>query len=520
MYRAAASAPARIAPVSARAQVVARFGVPLLALLTVALAAGVGAAVGLGASPIYALAGTAALAFLVFSLLEPQLAVLATVTLGIGRIWDVATNLHGAPPVAMGLLALLFALLAWRVFKTQGRGLVTTTTAGLILLYPAVLSLAALFAHDVNVALDVVSDTARDLLLLLLVANLLTTRSWLRWTIWAVVGLGALLSALAVYQGLTGNFSQTFFGVAQAERMQIIDVVNRPRVSGPFGDPNVFAQYLLVFAALALFRAMDERSLLLRLAGLAALGLNLAALLYTFSRGAIIALALTVLVVCVLRRISLKTLLVMAALGTALVLAAPDNFTSRLTTLSSFLPGEGAENPVQEISFRGRLSENLAGVLMFFDYPVLGAGPGNYPGLYQQYAADIGLEYRSTERTTHNLFLQLAAETGALGLGLFLSIVAAVVRDLRRAAELFRRVGDALSASLADSLLLALAAFLSAGLFLSLDYPRGLWLLVALAVAARRIAGEAIARGASPAAVAVPGDGRPSAALPSRRLAS
>ena len=58
----------------------------------------------------------------------------------------------------------------------------------------------------------------------------------------------------------------------------------------------------------------------------------------------------------------------------------------------------------------------IVGLQMFADHPILGVGLGNYPLLYQQYSQRLGIDLRSEIRQAHNLYLEVAAETGLLGL--------------------------------------------------------------------------------------------------------
>lgn len=62
---------------------------------------------------------------------------------------------------------------------------------------------------------------------------------------------------------------------------------------------------------------------------------------------------------------------------------------------------------------------------MFLDKPVLGVGPGEYYRLYQVYKqrfSDLP-EFEYQKENAHNYFLQLAGETGLVGLGGFLAVL-------------------------------------------------------------------------------------------------
>ena len=76
---------------------------------------------------------------------------------------------------------------------------------------------------------------------------------------------------------------------------------------------------------------------------------------------------------------------------------------------------------------RGRLPWWQAGAAMFRDHPVVGAGLGRYPRLMGSYGGGPSRE------NTHNLFLQLLAETGLVGFTAFMAVCGSICLALARA---------------------------------------------------------------------------------------
>jgi O-antigen ligase len=121
-----------------------------------------------------------------------------------------------------------------------------------------------------------------------------------------------------------------------------------------------------------------------------------------------------------------------------------------------------------------------AAAKMILDRPVLGVGPGTYR---LRYAGYIGLGAGAVETHSNNLYLQLAAETGILGLLAFLLVVVLAVAPLVR--RLLQRPAAALSAPASTrtwivgaALVAAVAAFLGHGTvdyFFSFNPTNGLW---------------------------------------------
>ena len=91
----------------------------------------------------------------------------------------------------------------------------------------------------------------------------------------------------------------------------------------------------------------------------------------------------------------------------------------------------GTEQALDEDAFRGECSENLSALHMFLDHPINGVGLGCYSRHYQEYASRLGMDPRP-RRNPHNLYLQVAAETGSLGVLGLLALVGSVFMVVAR----------------------------------------------------------------------------------------
>ena len=132
---------------------------------------------------------------------------------------------------------------------------------------------------------------------------------------------------------------------------------------------------------------------------------------------------------------------------------------------------------------RGRLTEMKAAGMLFLDHPVLGAGSGLAPHYYYEYAGVTGGKVRPGTRRSHNLFLQLAAETGVVGLSAFALVLVLSFRELERARRRLES-NDRQTWAIVCGLELGLIISLTASVFLHAAYVRYFWLLLGLAAAA------------------------------------
>lgn len=122
-----------------------------------------------------------------------------------------------------------------------------------------------------------------------------------------------------------------------------------------------------------------------------------------------------------------------------------------------------------------RLSYNLIGLDLWMQHPILGVGPGGFPELY------AGPEYRwypgrlPDPRQLHNSYMEVLAETGIVGLLLFVTACFGAARLALRAGS-----GAGETAALAQACGMALLAFLVASLFMPNEDNKYMWILVAL----------------------------------------
>jgi hypothetical protein len=148
-------------------------------------------------------------------------------------------------------------------------------------------------------------------------------------------------------------------------------------------------------------------------------------------------------------------------------------------------------------ALRARLSENLAGLYMLEDHPLVGVGAGQFERNYQVYAARIGLDDRF-ERSAHNSYVQMAAESGLLGLAAFVAMLVATLGSAMRARRLLLVRGRVSDSRLAEALVVAVAGYAVMAVVLDFAYPTYLWLAMGLVAGmlimaeteARRAAGE------------------------------
>ncbi len=232
----------------------------------------------------------------------------------------------------------------------------------------------------------------------------------------AIVVLGCS-SALVLVEGLT----QELAGRGVFRRHEL----TYHRMSGPYLNPIDLATYLIVVIPIALAAALGARRGAARAAWWTLLVALAAALGRTESVGAWIGLGAALLVLVVLhpgvRRYGLIAMLVLLAAGSVSLVRA-ERFREAMS--------------LSEIGKVDRWMMWQAALGMIRDKPVTGHGLNTFMEKYLAYW--VGGERQP--RYAHNCYLQMAAETGVIGLVSFLAVLGALFSRLVAA---LRRLEDA-----------------------------------------------------------------------------
>jgi O-antigen ligase len=187
-------------------------------------------------------------------------------------------------------------------------------------------------------------------------------------------------------------------------------------VSGQDSNPNDFADSLLLPLALALGGFFSARTLLKRSGMLVSTLIIAYCVLSTMSRGSALAVAAVLLVFLLRLGVRLKTM-VAIALMVVLLVFLPQLFFARMQ---------------DSITSRaeGRWDIFIVGAQVVRHYGILGAGLESFRAAYTKFAGFAPI-FRGFDRDPHNIYLQVWAELGIIGLCLFFAAIWSQLRDLQ-----------------------------------------------------------------------------------------
>ena len=445
-----------------------------------------------------------AAAMAALTLIAPEVAALLGLAAFYLNLPGIAVTVHGLPSLLAGA-AFLLLLVPFVVRLARREPIVADRPLLLLFILLAVVLMSTFAVQDLPAAtVWVTTFLTEGMLMYFVTSNLFRTWDRLSRALNVVLICGAVLGGLTIYQEATRSYRQQFGGLAQrnleyelheakarsdpSRPAEKIHVSNR--AGGPVGEPNRYAQILVVLLPIAYFKGRREPRRWLKMALFLCAALILAGVLLTYSRGAFVTLVVVVALLAVTRSIRLRALALVAAALIAAVVALAPGYVLRMATLQETTGLlEGTRASQSEDVLRSRLTEMLAAWSVFVDHPVLGVGPGQYEPVYStHYMSNPEIAFKQIDRArrAHTLYFELAAEIGILGLACFLAMVGLIQIRLWRAWRQWRGAQEQL-AGLAMGFFIAISAYLVSALFLHLSYQRYYWLLLGLAAAALHV---------------------------------
>jgi O-antigen ligase len=341
----------------------------------------------------------------------------------------------------------------------------------------------------------VLSGALEGLFLYILITNLLRSEAMLRLSVWALLLAGVIMGGVPLFQYVTGTYESDYGGLAQVERAPLksdgVEIPGRftqPRLAGPIGEKNRFAQVMLMLVPLGMLRIWNEPTFLVRQLAIVATFIVTIGGALAFSRGAIVAQVVLLGIAVALGYVTRRQLATVV-IGVVLLLLVTPQYWSRLASIpTGLLLFQGRDVAASaDGAIRGRATEMGAAALVFRDHLIFGVGPGLFPSYSQEYGERIGFRTLKEERRAHSLYLEVAAETGIFGLGCMLAIFGFTLRDLSWVRKRCLVTRPELSRT-AAAFLLTVVAYGTTAVFLHLAYARYFWIMIAMSDAVTWIA--------------------------------
>jgi O-antigen ligase len=312
--------------------------------------------------------------------------------------------------------------LAWLVPRLRGgvdpderpRGWLEWALLGFVVLY----AVQATYSLNFDKALDqVVFFYIPFALLFMLLSRVDWDRRLLVQCFAALLGLAMVFAGIGFVEWVTREV------LFNPKVIRTNEFASYFRVNSLFFDPNIYGRFLAIVAILttAVMLWSRRRRDVLLCAG--ALVVLLVALLTTLSQSSLAALLLGLVVLAALRWSVKWTVVVtvgLAVVGVVVVMALPGVFKVNLST-----------KRLDKIS-TGRVTLVKGGAELFADKPVAGWGSASFAKAFDR--QDLGSRSESVS-ASHTIPLTVAAEQGAIGVLVYLALIACALGRLFKGAR-------------------------------------------------------------------------------------
>ncbi len=310
-----------------------------------------------------------------------------------------------------------------------------------------------------------------------LVVNLIRTEAWLRRCTMALVSSGAVVALAGVLQYMLGYSVNNWL-----DRSYFPDIAGR--ATSVFDNPNFLGAYLALVLPIAIYRTVTVKSRSARLLGFIVCMLMTVCTVFTWSRGAWLAVIISVVIFfMVFSRKTLRALYALVALIPFLPFVLPSNVVSRFMSIGSMAD---SSTSYRVYTWRGSIA-------LFKDnfFGGIGYGAEAFERLYPAYAY-AGME---SAVHSHSLYLQIMISMGIGGLACFALII---LFYFQKSLEYMKAPVSRESMLLCAASACATLAVLIMGLFDYVWYNYRIfflfWTVLALGVAAVRIGKRELAR--------------------------
>lgn len=432
-----------------------------------------------GLNPIATIGGAAAAVFVALILSDVTVGLLCFGLIAFISILPGVSGTVSAAKLAGTLVALSWlATIAIRPAVRRGFSAAHPTLTFSAILFVAWTVISLLWAQKTSAGITAISRYGLNLLLLPIVYAAIRTRRQVFWLV-AVLIAGAAISAL--------------YGMVFARASALAEGTSR--LAGAGEDANYLASVLVAGIVLAV-ALTTIRSLPPGVRALAFGGalLSLVGLVDTVSRSGMLGLGVALLAGIVFagrgRRFPFVAVAVAIGLSVVAYYVSVASPAARQRIVS--VQGGSGRSDIWTVGWR-----------MVKANPIRGIGVGNFPDTTIDYLLEPGaigssLYIVNEPLVAHNIYLEIWAELGIIGLGLFLGIVGFLLSCGIKAARMFARAGDRAMDVVSRSVVVATIGILATDFFISDQYSKSLWLQLALCPALLALARrEASARARS-----------------------
>lgn len=437
--------------------------------------------------PLLALGLCLGLLVMVFILRNPRIGIILVATTipleTIGKIGALTANL----PLTIPKLLTLATLVAWLINLALKR--ITFRHRPWMYYLPCFFVAAAISligAKEVRSGLEALLRFSNTIIFFFLIVQLIDSKKILKTCLALFIIAGTIASSWSIAQRyLPGNAFDFRYGWEEQDarrggvekdivEQSMVGIVERSSGLSPHSILLAFNISLFLAPLVAFLGNTDRRAALLRLTLMGMMLLLLTSVVVTYARtGFIVVMFAFALMIWrgLIRITTTKIVAILVAL-TIFTIVVPEKYTARVFNLKSYTS--------KSASIKIRLDIMKGALGQFCDHPLVGVGYGNRYGIFEYFTT-----YRDKKHavTPHNSYIQVASQTGLLGLIPLLLFFWRTHRQLNRAIHRFFALGQRAMAQIGIALDISLLVILMAGMAIDL-FDKGMahaWMMIGTA---------------------------------------
>ena len=324
---------------------------------------------------------------------------------------------------------LLFAIYIYFIihFKKTGRNAKLGELGKIIFIYTIYMLISSLWSKSTLSSVLISLLWMGCFLSYVIVANVINTKEKLKAAIVSINISAGIIGLIAIVEIVSYNLAKIYgwdFTIAnplffeyndKVFKMLPVEIINKPyssRASATFDNPLILATYLVITTPLCAFGSVYFKHSRNRKISRICLSFAIGGLICTFSRGAYIAVALSITIMLISnRRVFKKLFPFVLFLAFAIPLAMSLRY---MHSNGDFLASNNNRMDIWTYSFD-----------MFLHHPLfgLGAGTDNIHTLLKD-------AYGLNRAHTHNLFLQIIVEGGIIGAVFLILVIRVLVKNI------------------------------------------------------------------------------------------
>lgn len=404
---------------------------------------------------------------------RPFLMVLFFVIFSFFRIHEVFPQIYNLKiPLLLSLSSL--AALIWQVGITKQIKLFWCKEFTLLTCFLILVIIGIIFSGNRPIAIEYFKNIYWKIILMTFaIAILIRSPQQLAFTLKAITIAGVLVGLIAIQNKLGG------IGLVEGTRVTI-----GRELGSMLGDPNDLALVLMFPTSFAVgLLVTHQLPWHQRLIGFIAIPILFWAVMATQSRGGLLGM-IAVFGIYGLQRIKSKILLLSIAIAAGSILF----FIAGISERSS---GGAAEAGI-DASAMGRLYAWEAAFKMAVSNPFTGVGLDNFYANYFYYSP----HWDGLNHAVHSTWFGVLAETGFLGLAIFISLVIVLIRKANRTLQAVKLVQNKIDPAIytsAQAVFAGLIGTIVSGTFLTQGFNWPIYILAALVVAVSKTSEIALA---------------------------